>query len=517
MPTIFTTVEPALGPSLVRNFLWNFGGQAWGLALALCTTPYLIHKLGTDAYGLLMTVGIVTNYFWFADLGLGQATVKYAAEHASRGEWEDVCRIFWTSGAAYLILGAAAALLLVILTPLCVYQWFRVPLDLQPAAVNVFHLSALGFILGMVNNAPASLLRALQRFDITNKVSVGVGTTQTLLTLALLALGFSVQEVVLGNLTVAALSLALNTVIVCRLLPRLALPSWHLPTFRRLLRFGAFVSISGFVAPLLVNLEKLILANRLSLSAVTYYTVPYNLTNKLWIVAGALSSTLFPAFSSLNARQHIAVSAALSLRVSRYLLLLTMPFVALLFVFAEEVLELWVGPEFARQSSTPLRILAITMVVNALAWIPYVLIQSLGRPDITATFHFGELLLHLPLTLACVHYWGITGAALAWFIRVAIDSTLLWIATVRLTGLSWQKLASALSNQAFWALLGCGAVLWTLKPTLKEHLSSAALLTGLGGSFLALAALAGWTWGIGQEERQVIWRYLGLQVTRAHD
>ena len=144
---------------LVRNILWNFGGQIWGLSLAIVTTPYIVHKLGSDAYGLLMTVGIVTNYFWFMDLGLGQATVKYVAEHAARKEWDEVNRVFWTSFLAYSVLGTLAALSIAAIAPLCVKHWFQIPLAFQPTALTVFYLSAIGFIAGMINNAPASIPR----------------------------------------------------------------------------------------------------------------------------------------------------------------------------------------------------------------------------------------------------------------------------------------------------------------------------------------------------------------------
>ena len=137
---------------LIRNVVWNFGGQIWGLSIALFTTPYIVHKLGMESYGLLMTVGIVTNYFWFMDLGLGQATVKYVAEHVAREEWDEVNRIFWTSFLAYAVLGILAALAIIAIAPYCVRSWLQIPPALQPTALLVFHLSSLGFVAGMINN-----------------------------------------------------------------------------------------------------------------------------------------------------------------------------------------------------------------------------------------------------------------------------------------------------------------------------------------------------------------------------
>src|SRR2546428_11138628 len=129
-----------LGPGvrLARNVVWNFGGQGWSLVLALGFTPYIVHRLGTDAYGLLITVGIVTDYFWFMNLGLGQATVKYLAEHAAAEDWEQVRRIFWASAIVYVVLGSLAALGIVAAGSFLVDRWLTISPELHAVASSLF-------------------------------------------------------------------------------------------------------------------------------------------------------------------------------------------------------------------------------------------------------------------------------------------------------------------------------------------------------------------------------------------
>jgi len=50
---------------LVRNVFYNFISQSWFLILAFITIPYIVRKLGTDAYGILSLVGVVLGYFAF--------------------------------------------------------------------------------------------------------------------------------------------------------------------------------------------------------------------------------------------------------------------------------------------------------------------------------------------------------------------------------------------------------------------------------------------------------------------
>lgn len=496
------------GRRLARNVLWNLGGQVWALALAFFTMPYVVGKLGTDAYGLLMTVGIVTNYLWFMDLGLGQATVKYVAEHAARNEWEEVNRIFWTSLVSYLVLGCVAALLLVAIAPLCVTSWFRIPAGLQDEALTVFYLSAFGFVIGMVNNAPASIPKALQRFDVVNKVVVGVGTAQTLLTVVLLAAGYSVKEVVMGNVAVAGLSLAANVRIARRLLARPMLSTWSKSTFRRLLRFGGYAALEDIANPFLTSWEKVILANQLSATMLTYYMVPFNILAKLLLVPGAVGNALFPLLSGFYGTGLTEKGTEISVRSTRYIAIVLLPIVLIIIWFGEEFLTVWMGKEFAKHSLLALQLLSVTLLIHSLAFAPFNLVRAAGRPEITTLIRFIEIPLYLPLTFVCVQNWGIWGAALSYLGYRTFDTILLWIAAVRVGQVSFIDMLQAMP----WRTAIVSIALVGIVGVLSQYLSFAQSLTGLVMKLsIVLAGTWGvaWLWEINAAERS----FLALQMS----
>lgn len=72
--------------------------------------------------------------------------------------------------------------------------------------------------------------------------------------------------------------------------------------------------------------------------------------------------------------------------------------------------------------------MAVGVLVNSFAQVPYCLIQAVARPDVTAKIHFGELPFHTLLMWMLVKHWGISGAALAWFIPVMVDAVILFFA-----------------------------------------------------------------------------------------
>ena len=78
------------------------------------------------------------------------------------------------------------------------------------------------------------------------------------------------------------------------------------------------------------------------------------------------------------------------------------PIVLLTAAFAPEALHLWLGDAFAQNGSSVLRWLAAGIFANCLAQLPYVLLQSAGRPDIPAKLQLVEL----PLYVVGLVFWS---------------------------------------------------------------------------------------------------------------
>jgi O-antigen/teichoic acid export membrane protein len=104
---------------------------------------------------------------------------------------------------------------------------------------------------------------------------------------------------------------------------------------------------------------------------------------------------------------------------------------------------LWLGDAFAGHGGLAIRILAFGVLANAVAHVPSSFIAALGRPEISARFHLLELAIHVPLAWWLITRYGVTGAALAWTIRVTFDAALLFGAASRVLRVPLRDLLSA--------------------------------------------------------------------------
>ena len=82
------------------------------------------------------------------------------------------------------------------------------------------------------------------------------------------------------------------------------------------------------------------------------------------------------------------------------------------------------------------------MLANSIAYVPFTYLQAVGRPDLTAKAHLVELPVHTLLASLFVWQFGMTGAALAWTVRVTVDVVLLFAIASRTTDLSFRSLMS---------------------------------------------------------------------------
>jgi O-antigen/teichoic acid export membrane protein len=117
--------------------------------------------------------------------------------------------------------------------------------------------------------------------------------------------------------------------------------------------------------------------------------------------------------------------------------------------------------------------------------VPYSLLQATGRPDIPAKLHLLELPIYAVLIFALAKAFGLAGVAMAWTLRIAIDtSALWWIARRRLTGI-----AESQRRLLAWAVvILVGTLLSGLPGPFVVRATGAAILLG-GFAVLAWSRL----------------------------
>jgi O-antigen/teichoic acid export membrane protein len=420
------------GALLVKNTTFNFVGQLIPALVAIVTIPYIIHGLGIERFGILSLVWVVQGYFSLFDLGLGRATTKFSAEVLGRNEAEKIPSIVWTSVALQIVFGVIGGVTLAGATPFLVERVFNVPLDLTDETRMTLYLTGISLFPILCTGSFRGLMEAAQRFDLINMVRTISGSMAFLLPAIAVYLGYHLPGVV-AVLILSTIATGIVYLWLClRLFPMLKRGfAFHPAVMSPLFSFGGWVTLSGVIIPVLVYLDRFMIAAIVSVAALGYYTAPYEVVSRLQIFPSSLATTLFPAFSTIAADRKKDLER-LYARSLKYLLLIMGPMMLISVLFAEDILRLWLGADFALKSTLIFRILAVGVFLNALAQMPANLLDGVGRPDLRAKILFSYSLLYVAFLWFFIVKLGMVGAALAWTLRAVMELGLFFIATWRL-------------------------------------------------------------------------------------
>jgi O-antigen/teichoic acid export membrane protein len=274
---------------------------------------------------------------------------------------------------------------------------------------------------------------------------------------------------------------------------------WRL--LRRLVSFGGWVLVSNTVSPLLVYFDRFALSSIAGLAATGFYTAPYEGVVRLLLIPVSLFGSLLPALTSTEAARDQTRFVQLASSSERVLApVMALP-LALVLVFAPEILSVWLGAQYAAQSATALRWLAAGVFANSVANPLFVMLYAKNRPDLPARFHLLELAIHIPLTIYLIGVFGIAGAAAAWTTRAALDTCLLLWAAARVSRI---PASAILGGRILQTATGIALLLTGFG--VSKFLATMSILAGGVGVLGTSAAFAAWSWWwiLGDTERSTI-------------
>lgn len=443
---------------MARNSLLNLVGQGTPLIIALIAMPFIVQGLGTERFGLLTLSWAIMGYFTIFDLGLGRATTKFVAEALAKGKEDQVNRIIWTAVTFQIFFGLFGAFMLFWITDYLVENALNIPTLYLDEAKDTFHLLALAIPVVLVSSSFNGVMEAMQRFDIINAVRIPSSILIYLLPLIGLNLGMNLPGIIFLSLLARFLSLIVLIILSNRVIIILRNYSISFSQFFSLFTYGGWITITSVINPFLTYLDRFLIGSIISMTAVAYYTAPYEAVIRLSIISSSLTMTLFPAFSALDSKRERKRLEVLFARSIKYILFSIGPFVIIIYLFANRFLQMWLGIDFAIKSTVVMQVLAIGVLVNALALLPYTLLQGIGRPDLPAKFHLLELPIYLCVAWILISSFGIAGAAAAWTFRVVLDAILLFAATFKLCKYSLHQLEESGTIRATFWLLALGIV-----------------------------------------------------------
>lgn len=221
-----------------------FGYLQFGLALAsgILLVPFILGRVGTEAYGVWLGVGELVAYAALADLGVVSVLPWLIAERDGRGD-RDGMRELLASG---VVVAAAAALVFVVLAAGLVSLAPRVAglsPEVRAALAGPVALTVAGVALGYPLRVFQAVVAGLQDVTFAGSLAVSQLALNVAFVVVLLLNGYGLYALAAGAVAPTLLNGVASLLRTARIAPDL-LHGWRMPSRATLRHLG----IQGFGA-----------------------------------------------------------------------------------------------------------------------------------------------------------------------------------------------------------------------------------------------------------------------------
>ncbi len=393
------------------------------LLLGIFAVPYLYQTLGAEKIGVLTLVWALIGYFSLFDFGLGRALTQQVSTCVASNQVEHLPSLVKTGLYFTFFAGlAGTAILLAFAYPLA-SQWLNVSDAIKHDVFLSLLIAAFGVPMTTLTTGLRGVLEAYEDFRQVNVLRMLLGISNFALpVLCVIFFGSSLAWIVFSMVFARLLLLIAHLYKMNARLPS----GWSKVDFSRarlgqLFTFGAWMTVSNVVGPLMVTADRFIISATMGASLVAYYTVPAEFLIRLLILPAALTSALFPRLTAVISSKPNEAKM-LYKKCLKVVTITLLPLCILIASLSKLGLTLWLGSAFAEQAWIIVCVMSIGLFINGIAHVPFAAIQALGNAKFTACLHMAELIFYIPLLLVCLHFFGLIGAAVAWSIRIFFDA-----------------------------------------------------------------------------------------------
>lgn len=395
---------------IVKNSAFNLVAAAIPGAVFFLSTHFLSKQLDISGFGIYVLALSILGYSGLFEAGVGRGVIRALAKN---GKKENERAIITTALYTVITLSMLATVSLYFFSSEIVIA-LNIDASLKLEAVNAIKLLSISPPVVFSSIVLKSFFEGKGNFSLLSKLNIFTGSL--ILAFPALTVCFypSLFFAIIGLIIGQVLSLFVyiffftNKVSAGRYV-------FCKEIFGEIFVFGKWIFVSNIIGSAMVYCDRFILSNISGSTSVSFYTAPVDLLLKVAVVPQSISRVLFYSYSRSEEKK---------VRVNAHYLFLICVLICILlpiFFFAENILGLWLGADYADNSTDILKICIVGFFFNSLAQIPFSRLHSSGLSKQTAVLHLCELIPYLMILFVLINKFGIVGAAIAWSVRTLFD------------------------------------------------------------------------------------------------
>jgi len=313
---------------LFLNSLYSLGGWLAPILLGLFATPFVLKHIGAESYGVYIVIlGFVGYSFAF---NLSRSVAKFVAEYRGSGNLEKINSAITSAFWLNCSIGLFGAIVVGLSAKWVVVDVLQISPQYREAATFALIVGGISIPVTLVGQVFQSILQGEQGFGalsvITNLSSILINGGNV----ALAAMGFGVDSLLLWTLLVAVVIAGLSYIASIRLSPDIGVKlTTSTDMIRPVLSYGASLFVYQVCGGILLLFERALVIRKFGGEVASFYFVPMTLAIYFHGFVVSLLAAAFPVMNELlGDASRLAVLYEKSTKV---VIALTVPFLVTVF------------------------------------------------------------------------------------------------------------------------------------------------------------------------------------------
>ena len=383
------------------------------LLVGFFLTPFMVHRLGNELYGVWILTLTMSGYMGILDFGIRGSVVKYVAEFEAKKDFKTLNSVINSSLFIHLIAG-----LLTIIITLVASNFLSYFFKIRPEFIQDFKLCFIivGFNLSisLTLSIFGGILEGHKRVDIVSGIELFSFILQSS-TIAFCVLnGYGIVVLALSIFIISIFKHIIRFAAVYRLCGYLKLRLYlvNKKTLKLIFSYSSLLFIFNSLRGFISSLPNIILGIFLGPIAITFYSIASRLVGYCITFLFTASTIFVPFISSFEASNDIERLSKSFTKGSKYTYMIMLFLVTILLFMGAPFIRLWMGEQFVKESYGILFILSIIFVLCPSYFIIESLLKGLGRLKEICFLVIIEMIFGIILSTILVKRYGAIGVAI---------------------------------------------------------------------------------------------------------
>ncbi len=398
--------------TIVKNVASNYLGVMGSIIIAFFLSPYLVRTLGDTGYGVWSIIASLTAYMSLLDLGVTSAVAKYVSEHRAKNEHKSANEILASAVALLLVVAIA----LVAVSPFIasfISQTYSFDDSYAPIVSTLIIISAIDMALYVLSGVLIGAVTGLQRYDVLNIIRIVIALLKAILFYLLLSNGFGLIGMAAAALATNVLAAIIMYIFVRRKHKEMSFGFQHanVATSKKIVAFSKFTLISMVAGQIIYYSDAFVIGFFMSAAAITYYSIPWSLSEYTSVLLNSVSNTFMPVFSeqhSTGAKEDLYETY---ITATRLMLVLTNLICVGILTVGGDFIGLWMGEQYQERCTPILMILFAILIFKGPQTLTNALLQGMAQHRRYSLYNLGFSFVNLGLNILLVQQYGLLGIA----------------------------------------------------------------------------------------------------------